>query len=140
MRAEFADALTQLQQLGYRIAATPGTAAYYRALGFRDITELQKPAWEDMQAVMATANTGPFKSSLTSCSTLASEPNPPGGVTAGPETVLQYIRNKTVDLVINIPEGTTRSDEVTAGYLMRRTAVDFGCSLLTNIKYTPHLL
>jgi carbamoyl-phosphate synthase/aspartate carbamoyltransferase len=48
--------------------------------------------------------------------------------------VLDWIRSKRIDLVINIPEGSTRGDEVTAGYLMRRTAVDFGCSLLTNIK------
>ena len=48
--------------------------------------------------------------------------------------VLEWIRNKRIDLVINIPEGSTRTDEVTSGYLMRRTAVDFGCSLLTNIK------
>ena len=45
-----------------------------------------------------------------------------------------WIRSKKIDLVINIPEGTTRSDEVSAGYLIRRAAVDFGASLLTNIK------
>ena len=50
------------------------------------------------------------------------------------DSVLCWIKNRTIDLVINIPEGTTRSDEVTAGYLMRRAAVDFGTSLLTNIK------
>ncbi len=49
--------------------------------------------------------------------------------------VLDWIRSKRIDLVINIPEGTTKTDEVTAGYLMRRAAVDFGASLLTNIKY-----
>ena len=51
-----------------------------------------------------------------------------------PLSVLTWIRDKRIDLVINISEGTTRSDEVTAGYLIRRTAVDFGTSLLTNIK------
>lgn len=52
----------------------------------------------------------------------------------GANTVLNWIHSKKIDLVINIPEGTTRHDEVTAGYLMRRAAVDFGVSLLTNIK------
>ena len=48
--------------------------------------------------------------------------------------VIAWIRDKRIDLVINIPEGTSRTDEVTGGYLMRRAAVDFGCSLLTNLK------
>lgn len=51
-----------------------------------------------------------------------------------PNGVIAWIRDKRIDLIINIPEGTSRTDEVTGGYLMRRAAVDFGCSLLTNIK------
>jgi len=54
--------------------------------------------------------------------------------TEQPDSVIAWIREKKIDLVINIPEGTTRRDEVTAGYLMRRAAVDFGASLLTNLK------
>jgi len=50
------------------------------------------------------------------------------------QSVLSWIKGGKVDLVINIPEGTTRREEVTSGYLMRRAAVDFGISLLTNIK------
>jgi hypothetical protein len=30
--------------------------------------------------------------------------------------------------------GTKREDEITSGYLMRRTAVDFGVGLITNVK------
>ena len=54
----------------------------------------------------------------------------------GPESVIAWIRQKKIDLVINIADGSTKSavDEITAGYLMRRTAVDFGASLITNIK------
>jgi len=48
--------------------------------------------------------------------------------------VLAAIRDKQIDLVVNIPEGTSRTDEISAGYLMRRTAVDFGCALITNLK------
>eukprot|EP00602_Paraphysomonas_sp_CaronLab_P004988 CAMPEP_0185029084 /NCGR_PEP_ID=MMETSP1103-20130426/15178_1 /TAXON_ID=36769 /ORGANISM="Paraphysomonas bandaiensis, Strain Caron Lab Isolate" /LENGTH=1476 /DNA_ID=CAMNT_0027563701 /DNA_START=111 /DNA_END=4541 /DNA_ORIENTATION=- len=51
-----------------------------------------------------------------------------------PKSVSTWIRNGYVDLVINIPEGTTRREEVTSGYLMRRLAVDFGCSLITNLR------
>lgn len=51
-----------------------------------------------------------------------------------PDGVIAWIRDRRIDLVINIPEGTSRTDEVTGGYLMRRAAVDFGAALLTNIK------
>jgi carbamoyl-phosphate synthase/aspartate carbamoyltransferase len=50
------------------------------------------------------------------------------------DSVVKLIKDRTIDLVINIPEGTKRSDEITSGYLMRRAAVDFGCSLITNMK------
>ena len=49
-------------------------------------------------------------------------------------SVIRWIKEKHIDMVINIPEGTSRRDEVTSGYKIRRTAVDFGVSLLTNIK------
>ena len=37
-------------------------------------------------------------------------------------------------MVINISDGTTRRDEISAGYLVRRAAVDFGIGLITNVK------
>jgi len=46
--------------------------------------------------------------------------------------VMDYIKEKKVDLVINIPSHlSTRGPD---NYLMRRTAVDFGIPLLTNIQ------
>ena len=42
------------------------------------------------------------------------------------------IKEGKVELVINISEGTTHKDEITSGYLIRRTAADFGVSLVTN--------
>ena len=33
-----------------------------------------------------------------------------------------------------VATGTKREDEITSGYLMRRTAVDFGVGLITNVK------
>jgi carbamoylphosphate synthase large subunit/anthranilate/para-aminobenzoate synthase component II len=52
----------------------------------------------------------------------------------GPGTALNMIKNRKVDLVINVSEGATRKDEVTSGYILRRAVVDFGVSLVTDIK------
>jgi carbamoyl-phosphate synthase large subunit len=52
----------------------------------------------------------------------------------GPGSALQVIRNQKVDLVINVSDGATHREEVTAGYRMRRAAVDFGVSLITDVK------
>jgi carbamoyl-phosphate synthase large subunit len=98
------ESLKDLLGKGYQIAATPGTAKYYSDHGLKPITLLAKPTGDPQQE----KEMG--------------------------DTVLKWISNRKIDLVINIPEGTTRRDEVTAGYLMRRAATDFGISLLTNIK------
>ena len=37
-------------------------------------------------------------------------------------------------MVINVSEGSTRREEVTAGYTIRRAVVDFGVSLVTDVK------
>lgn len=52
----------------------------------------------------------------------------------GPGSALELIKNGRVHLVINISEGTTRREEITSGYLLRRATVDFGVSLVTNVK------
>jgi carbamoylphosphate synthase large subunit/anthranilate/para-aminobenzoate synthase component II len=52
----------------------------------------------------------------------------------GDGSALQAVKSGLIDLVINISEGSTRKDEVTAGYIMRRAAVDFDVSLVTNVK------
>ena len=67
---------------------------------------------------------------------LLSLPKPPDPLILGPgvDTVMSCMHRRCIDLIINIPEGSIRRDEITAGYLMRRKAVDFGVSLLTNIK------
>jgi len=55
----------------------------------------------------------------------------PAGTKGG---VMSKLRDQEIGLLINIPEGTKKEDEITSGYLMRRAAVDFGCALITNIK------
>lgn len=49
-------------------------------------------------------------------------------------TVLHLVKNGKIDLVINVSEDATRREEVTAGYIIRRATVDFGVSLVTDIK------
>ena len=108
MRAEFLDSIIQLVSLGYQLCGTPGTADYYNSHGV-NIKSLSKPSTETVID--------------------------PGTIRVGDDdTVLSWIYDKRVDLVINIPEGSSKRDEISSGYLMRRAAVDFGTSLLTNIK------
>jgi carbamoyl-phosphate synthase large subunit len=51
-----------------------------------------------------------------------------------PDT-LEIIKSGKVDLVINVPKNLDHT-ELTRGALIRRTAVQFGCSLLTNMETT----
>ncbi len=46
---------------------------------------------------------------------------------------LEYIRNKKIDLVINIPKNLTK-DELKNGYKIRRDAIDFNIPLVTNAR------
>ena len=48
-------------------------------------------------------------------------------------TATSLIQARKVDLVINDPENGDK-ETVTDGYLIRRTAIDFGVSLITNVK------
>lgn len=45
--------------------------------------------------------------------------------------VLEYIKSKNIDLVINIPKNYQK-EELTNGYLIRRAAVDYNVMLITN--------
>ena len=44
---------------------------------------------------------------------------------------LDMVRNKEIDMVINIPKNLT-SGELSNGYKIRRAAIDFNVPLLTN--------
>jgi len=57
-----------------------------------------------------------------------------------PGTALHEIKEGNIDLVINVSDGTGRKDELTAGYVMRRASVDFGTSLITNVKCAVELV
>ena len=199
MRAEFQGALGQLLEMGYQVAATPGTAEFYMAQALKQQQQQQEKEKEASSVQLAPSSPPYYYSSPQSAENAAeisqialfsqivalakptdsdclnssaslkgasshggssnsnSNGNSSGntalvGGAASPASrslplppaaagsVLDWIREKKIDLVINIPEGTTRGDEVTSGYLMRRAAVDFGTSLLTNIKSVHYLL
>jgi carbamoyl-phosphate synthase large subunit len=55
-----------------------------------------------------------------------------------PSGTLAYIRERKVDLVINIPKHDER-EELTNDYLIRRAAVDFGVPLITNLQLAQRL-
>jgi len=47
--------------------------------------------------------------------------------------ILDYIKKKKVDLVIDIPKNYTRQ-EITDGYMIRRNAIDMNIPLVTNVQ------
>jgi len=47
--------------------------------------------------------------------------------------ILDYLKEGKIDLVINVPEQMSKA-ELTDGYQIRRTAVDFNVSLISNLK------
>jgi carbamoyl-phosphate synthase large subunit len=53
--------------------------------------------------------------------------------------VLEYLRGRRVDLVINIPKNTGEA-ELANDYLIRRKAADFGIPLITNIQLAQRLV
>lgn len=141
---ELLDSVVALQHLGFQICCTPGTAEYYARHGISSIVTLQKPAigvsYNSYSCRVDTDQLSPSsadrKGSLPppqSPRQLSGHP-PPLLIPLSSATVLDWIQTGEIQLIVNIPEGTTRSDEVTAGYLIRRAAVDNGLSLITNAK------
>lgn len=104
-RHEFAESVVILAKLGFKLCGTPGTAKYFKDKYQLDIKRVTKPVDEnDNDDCLET----------------------------GAPSALSEIKEGDVELVINISEGTTRKDEITSGYHIRRAAVDFGISLVTN--------
>lgn len=104
-RYEFAEAAGMLKKLGYHLFGTPGTARYYNDHHNLGFVSATKPQNED-------------------------------DFGDGTElSALKEIKSGKIDLLINISDGNgVRNDEITSGYTMRRAAVDFGVSLITNVK------
>lgn len=101
---EFAKAACIFKKLGYKLYGTPGTAKYYNDKYKLNFITVTKPLHEN------DIGDGIQKSSL------------------------KEIRDGNIGMLINISDGTSQSGEITGGYTMRRAAVDFSVSLITNVK------
>jgi carbamoyl-phosphate synthase large subunit len=53
--------------------------------------------------------------------------------------IKEYLENKRIDFVINIPQHTS-STEKTDGYYLRRTAIDRGIPLITNVQLAKRIV
>jgi carbamoyl-phosphate synthase large subunit len=53
--------------------------------------------------------------------------------------ILDYLRNREIDLVVNIPKNY-QEVELTNDYMIRRTAVDFNIPLITNLQLAKRLV
>ncbi len=95
-KSELLGAALLLQQRGYKLYATKGTADYLSAGG----VEAEVLHWPD---------TG-------------EQPN-----------TLDYIRERKIDLVVNIPKNLSAT-ELNNDYTIRRSAVDFNVPLITNAR------
>ncbi|KAJ0397019.1 hypothetical protein P43SY_003963 [Pythium insidiosum] len=84
--------------------------------------------------IHATPGTAKYLESVGVQCTVLHKPLPKGvqGEQQSPSAT-DYISSGKIDLVINVPDGSNR-DEISAGYLIRRAAVDFGVSLINNVK------
>lgn len=82
----------------------------------------------------ATEGTAKFLAEHGIQSTPLAWPNEPSSPPHSPDA-LEIIKSGKVDLVINVPKNLDHT-ELTRGALIRRTAVQFGCSLLTNMEIT----
>jgi len=102
---EFAEAACTLKRMGYKLCGTAGTSEYYNKTFDLGMTTCIKPEHEKGRRTED-----------------------------GVQSVVNEIREGNIDLLINISDGSASSGAVTAGYLMRRAAVDFGVSLITNVK------
>ena len=52
----------------------------------------------------------------------------------GNPCILEYIAQKKIDIVINIPHEREGEDERRDGYLLRRATVTYGVPLITNLE------
>eukprot|EP01062_Namystynia_karyoxenos_P053626 TRINITY_DN4352_c0_g1_i1.p1 TRINITY_DN4352_c0_g1~~TRINITY_DN4352_c0_g1_i1.p1 ORF type:complete len:1525 (+),score=622.04 TRINITY_DN4352_c0_g1_i1:128-4702(+) len=112
-KVDFLGAMKSLAKMGYQLFCTPNTHKYYSGHGV-PCERVRKPDSADEDE---------------------------GTGTDSPTTreALAMIAEKQVDIVIDIPRSFA-SAHITSGYRMRRAAVDYGVSLLTNLKLARALV
>jgi len=103
-QAEFAPAAVILSKLGYKLYGTEETSKYYNDKHNLNLITVTKPEHED--------DIGDGKKL----------------------SALNELRTQNMDLLIIVSDSSEIKGETSPGYFMRRSAVDFGVSLITNIK------
>ena len=112
-KADFVESAQLLSDIGFNLFATRGTAHVLTTSGIQNITILNKPSEEKKSSVSS------------SLSTAQKAPND--------ENAVSMIHQGKIDLVINITDAF-RQQNVSNGYQIRRATVDFGVSLISNLK------
>jgi len=129
-RHEFLPYMKQMVELGLTLYGTPGTAEYYQKHGI-DVTPLAKPR----ATSFAVEGEAPVSADAMDEDRPKLSDDESEEITAPTiEKALEVIRSGKIHMVINVPEGSNKEGAVSNGYMIRRTTVDFGISLLTNIK------
>ncbi len=88
--------------------------------------ELQKCGY----TIYATRGTAAFLAENGVSSTVLSWPDQAGN---GQPNILEYIKERKIDFVVNIPKNHTK-DELNNDYTIRRSAIDFNIPLCTNAR------
>jgi hypothetical protein len=131
-KLEFLPAARALVAMGFTLYGTKGSAEFYAAQGL-PIIMLTKPDGGDDRVV---PNTAPSSTTMTLAQSIASSDGKDAVIPLIPKQggdVITVLRSKVIDLVINMPHSLDAA-ELTSGYHIRRTAVDFGVPLLCNMK------
>ena len=136
-KVELLEGVKKLSAMGLELWGTKGTAEFYRERGI-DVKRMYRN--REKAASVTTLDNVPRitdeerkeEAALTS-KARRDEDESKGGTVPGKINVLHALRERMVDLVINIPTTTDPVDR-TEGYWLRRTAVDYQVSLVTNLK------
>lgn len=126
---DFNDALlTAMLSVGYRIPEKTVMVSSGPAKSKVQLLEPCRLLKEKGYTIFATGGTHKFLTENNVDATYVSWPDEDG-----PHKVMDMIRSKSFDLVINIPKNLTKR-ELTNGYQIRRGAIDFNIPLLTNAR------
>jgi carbamoyl-phosphate synthase large subunit len=126
---DFNDALlTSMLSVGYRIPEKTVMVSSGPTKSKVQLLEPCKMLQEKGYTIYATGGTQTFLQTNGVNAIAVSWPDEEGDL-----KVMEMIRNKEFDLVINIPKNLTKR-ELTNGYQIRRGAIDFNIPLLTNAR------
>ena len=142
-KIELLDSVKTLKRLGFDLYGTRGTAEFYKESGI-EVTRLYRHREKRGSIVTAdgtivkeerkeedVAESSSTAVALTAAVGVGAEEASPA--TATRLNILTAVKSGLIELVINIPNTTDPVDR-TEGYHLRRTAVDFQVSLVTNLK------